>query len=44
MKGASQEKTSPMPAASVDGLHPSDLGYIHWAEALWAVVEQAIDE
>lgn len=27
---------------SLDGLHPSDLGYAHWAEAMWAVVEQAI--
>ncbi|HEY0547341.1 MAG TPA: SGNH/GDSL hydrolase family protein [Pyrinomonadaceae bacterium] len=29
---------------SSDGLHPSDLGYAHWAEAMWAVVEQAIHE
>lgn len=29
---------------SSDGLHPSDLGYAHWAEAMWAVVERAIDE
>lgn len=29
---------------SSDGLHPSDLGYAHWAEAMWAVVEQAIPE
>jgi len=29
---------------SSDGLHPSDLGYTHWAEAMWAVVEQAIHE
>jgi lysophospholipase L1-like esterase len=27
---------------SSDGLHPSDLGYARWAEAMWAVVEQAI--
>jgi lysophospholipase L1-like esterase len=26
---------------SSDGLHPSDLGYAHWAEAMWAVVEQS---
>ena len=29
---------------SSDGLHPSDLGYAHWAEAMWTVIEQAIDE
>lgn len=29
---------------SSDGLHPSDLGYAHWAEAMWAVVEPAIRE
>jgi lysophospholipase L1-like esterase len=29
---------------SSDGLHPSDLGYTHWAEAMWVVVEQAIHE
>jgi lysophospholipase L1-like esterase len=29
---------------SSDGLHPSDLGYARWAAAMWAVVEQAIDE
>jgi acyl-CoA thioesterase-1 len=29
---------------SSDGLHPSDLGYTHWAEAMWVVVEQAIRE
>lgn len=29
---------------SSDGLHPSDLGYAHWAAAMWAVVEKAIDE
>ncbi|HEV2802510.1 MAG TPA: SGNH/GDSL hydrolase family protein [Pyrinomonadaceae bacterium] len=29
---------------STDGLHPSDLGYAHWAEAMWAVVEQSISE
>ena len=29
---------------SSDGLHPSDLGYSHWAEAMWAVVEQVIHE
>ena len=29
---------------SSDGLHPSDLGYAHWAEAMWAVIEQAIRE
>jgi acyl-CoA thioesterase-1 len=28
---------------SSDGLHPSDLGYAHWAEAIWPVIEQAID-
>lgn len=27
---------------STDGLHPSELGYARWAEAMWAVVEQAI--
>jgi lysophospholipase L1-like esterase len=27
---------------SSDGLHPSDLGYAHWAEAMWTVVEPAI--
>lgn len=29
---------------SSDGLHPSDKGYAHWAEAMWAVVEPAIHE
>ena len=29
---------------STDGLHPSDLGYAQWAEAMWAVVEQTIRE
>jgi lysophospholipase L1-like esterase len=29
---------------SSDGLHPSDLGYARWSEAMWMVVEQAIDE
>ncbi|MDQ1558855.1 MAG: acyl-CoA thioesterase [Pyrinomonadaceae bacterium] len=27
---------------STDGLHPSELGYTRWAEAMWAVVEPAI--
>jgi lysophospholipase L1-like esterase len=27
---------------SSDGLHPSDLGYTHWAEAMWPMLEQAI--
>lgn len=27
---------------SSDGLHPSDMGYAHWAEAIWPVIEQAI--
>jgi lysophospholipase L1-like esterase len=27
---------------SSDGLHPSDLGYARWAEAMWPAVEQAI--
>jgi acyl-CoA thioesterase-1 len=29
---------------SSDGLHPSDLGYARWAEAMWPAVAQAIDE
>lgn len=29
---------------SSDGLHPSDLGYAHWAEAIWPVIAQAIHE
>lgn len=29
---------------SSDGLHPSDSGYAHWAEAMWAVIERALDE
>jgi lysophospholipase L1-like esterase len=29
---------------SSDGLHPSDQGYAQWAEAMWAVVGQAIHE
>lgn len=29
---------------SSDGLHPSDMGYAYWAEAMWSVVEQAIHE
>lgn len=28
---------------SSDGLHPSDLGYAHWTEAMWAVVGQVIE-
>lgn len=28
---------------SSDGLHPSDLGYARWAEAIWPVIAQAID-
>jgi len=27
---------------STDGLHPSDLGYARWAEAMWAVVEREV--
>ena len=27
---------------SSDGLHPSDVGYAHWTEAIWPVIEQAI--
>lgn len=27
---------------SSDGLHPSELGYAHWTEAMWPVIEQAI--
>lgn len=27
---------------STDGLHPSEVGYARWAEAMWAGVEQAI--
>lgn len=29
---------------SSDGLHPSDLGYAHWAEAMWGEVEQVIHD
>jgi lysophospholipase L1-like esterase len=29
---------------SSDGLHPSDLGYAHWAEAIWPVIARAIHE
>jgi lysophospholipase L1-like esterase len=29
---------------SSDGLHPSNLGYARWAEAMWAVVEPIIQE
>lgn len=29
---------------SSDGLHPSDLGYARWAEAMWAAVEPATRE
>lgn len=29
---------------SSDGLHPSDLGYAHWAEAIWPVIAQVIHE
>lgn len=29
---------------SSDGLHPSDLGYAYWAEAIWPVIAQAIQE
>jgi acyl-CoA thioesterase-1 len=28
---------------SADGLHPSDVGYESWAEAMWPAVEEAID-
>lgn len=38
MSGSRPELFSP------DGLHPSDLGYAYWAEAMWLVVEQAIHE
>lgn len=27
---------------SADGLHPSDVGYAHWAEAMWKVIEGVI--
>jgi lysophospholipase L1-like esterase len=27
---------------SSDGLHPSDLGYARWAEAIWPVIERAV--
>ncbi len=40
----SGEMVGPRPEFfSSDGLHPSDLGYAHWAEAIWPVIEQAID-
>jgi len=39
-----ETRRSRMEFFSSDGLHPSDLGYAHWAEAMWAVVERAIDE
>ena len=29
---------------SSDGLHPSDLGYARWAEALWPLIAQAVHE
>ena len=29
---------------SSDGLHPSDLGYARWAEAIWPVIAQAVGE
>jgi lysophospholipase L1-like esterase len=29
---------------SSDGLHPSDLGYARWADAMWPTVEQVIGE
>lgn len=29
---------------SPDGLHPSDLGYARWADAMWPTVEQVIGE
>jgi len=28
---------------SSDGLHPSDMGYARWTEAIWPVIAQAID-
>lgn len=28
---------------SSDGLHPSDHGYIHWAEAMWKVIDQSTE-
>jgi lysophospholipase L1-like esterase len=28
---------------SSDGLHPSDLGYAHWAEAMWPAVARAVN-
>jgi acyl-CoA thioesterase-1 len=41
----SGEMTGPRPEFfSSDGLHPSDMGYSHWAEAMWAVVAKAIHE
>ena len=37
------ETTRPRPEFfSSDGLHPSDLGYALWAEAMWAVIERDI--
>lgn len=29
---------------SSDGLHPSEVGYAYWADAMWPAVEQAIDK
>lgn len=39
----SREAASSRPELfSSDGLHPSDLGYTQWAEAMWTVVERSI--
>ena len=41
----SREATRSRPELfSSDGLHPSDLGYAQWADAMWTVVERAINE
>ena len=40
----SGETTEPRPEFfSSDGLHPSDLGYARWAEAMWPTLEKTID-
>jgi lysophospholipase L1-like esterase len=39
----SDEASGPRPEFfSSDGLHPSEQGYARWAEAMWTVIEQAI--
>jgi acyl-CoA thioesterase-1 len=43
-KSSGRQTRSRPELISSDGLHPSELGYERWADALWAAVEPAIHE